>query len=123
LYLSFKPKRMKKIFYLTVLIVFISCNQSTPTKADYMNRALLSDTYKIVQVNVKRVEDSLAKKKLTDSNAVMFEYNNIGGMEKSEAKTIAQVKDVMKDTTAFLKRVQISLADKMTKDHLDSLKN
>jgi hypothetical protein len=114
---------MKKLFYLSPLLVLLSCREKTPSTADYMNRALLSDTYKIVQVNVKRVEDSLAKKKPIDTNAVIFEYNSIGGMEKPEAKTIAQVKDVMKDETAFLKKIQVSLADKMAKDHLDSLKN
>jgi hypothetical protein len=116
---------MKKLFYLSALMALVSCKQNTPTKADYMHRAMVSDTYKIVLVDVKRVKDSLAlaTKHPIDTTTVIFEYNMIGGMQKTEAKTIAQVKDVMKDETAFLKKIQVSLADKMAKDHLDSLKN
>jgi len=115
---------MKEIFYLLPLLALVSCREKTPSMADYMHRALLSDTYKIALVDVKRVKDSLAleTKHPIDTTVVIYEYNMISGVRKTEAKTLAQVKDAMKNETEFLKSVQISLADKMAKDHLDSLK-
>ena len=68
---------MKEIFYLLPLLALVSCREKTPSMADYMHRALLSDTYKIALVDVKRVKDSLAleTKHPIDTTVVIYEYN------------------------------------------------
>jgi hypothetical protein len=114
---------MKKLFYLLPLLALFSCKQKNPSKSDYMHRALESDDYKIVRSNIKRVKDSLEllKKRPIDTNAVIYEYNTIIPTSKMEVKTMSQVENGMKKDTDFLKSAQTYIADKMAKDHQDSI--
>jgi len=114
---------MKKLFYLLLLLALFSCKQKNSGKPDYMQRALKSDTYKIVLANVKRVKDSLdvLKKRPVDTNAVIYEYNTIVANSTIQVKTMSQVEQQMKKDTDFLKSVQKKIADQMAKDHQDSI--
>ena len=115
---------MKKLLYLSPLLLLFSCVQKEPTQADFMNRALKSDDYKVVSTNFQRVKDSLAKKKVTDTAAVIYEYNTIAGNSLPQSKTMAQVVTqvgaMTKDST-FLKSVQTGLAARLAKAHQDSV--
>src|ERR1700693_503980 len=104
---------MKKLFYLLLLLVLFSCKEKSPSKSDYLQRALKSDTYKIALANVKRVKDSLqsVKKGFKDTAAVIFLYNYTIADSTSQAKTISQVEKGMKKDTDFLKSVQIKIAN------------
>jgi hypothetical protein len=100
-----------------------SCKEKPPGKTDYLQRALKSDTYKIVLANVKRVKDSLdsVKKRPVDTNAVIYEYNATVATSTGQVKTMSQVEEKMKKDTDFLKSVQMKIAAELAKDHQDSI--
>jgi hypothetical protein len=104
---------MKKLLYLLVVITLLSCN-SKPTRIDYLKKALESDTYKNAFENVKRVNaglDSVKKGKL-DPRIVIFIYNNSIATQAEQAIKISQVEEGMKKKdTAYLKTVQLKVAD------------
>jgi len=113
---------MRHLFHLLLLLALFSCKEKTPSDSDYLDRALKSDTYKIVLGNVKMVKDSLdsAKKRPVDTNAVIYLYNTIG-FSINQVKTISEVEKAMKKDTVFLKSVQMKIAAQMAKDHQDSI--
>jgi hypothetical protein len=117
---------MKKIILLLLLFAAFSCKQKEPTQADYIQRAIKGDDYKIVLSNFRTVQDSLDKMKQRpiDTSAVIFEYNNIIVNKTVQAKTMAKVvyemNKMIKDSS-FLKNVQVHLADTLKKAHLDSI--
>jgi hypothetical protein len=114
---------MRKLSYMLLLLALFSCKQKPLSKSDYMHRALESDDYKIVLSNVKRVKDSLEvlKKRPVDTNAVIYEYNTIIPSSIMDVKTLSQVEIGMKKDTDFLKSAQTYIANKMAKDHQDSI--
>ena len=114
---------MKKLFYPLIFLAFYSCREKPASEADYMQRALKSDTYKVVLSNVKRVKDSLAliKNRPIDTNAVIYEYNTILPNSPIQVTTISQVEEEMKKDTELLKSVQVKIAAQLAKDHQDSI--
>jgi hypothetical protein len=119
---------MKKIICPFILIALFSCKSKEPSEADFMQRAIQSNDYKVVAANFQRVKDSLdlIKKKPIDTAAVIYEYNTIAGSSTIQATTMAQVIKEMNEMdkdTSFLKSVQTHLAAKLAKDHRDSTRN
>jgi hypothetical protein len=103
---------MKKLLYLLVVVTLLSCN-SKPTRTEYLKKALESDTYKNAFENVKRVNAGLdsVKKGVLDPRVVIFIYNNSIATATEQAVKISQVEEGMKKDTAYLKAVQLKVAD------------
>ncbi|WP_426671362.1 hypothetical protein ACPPVU_09005 [Mucilaginibacter sp. McL0603] len=113
---------MKKLLYpLLLALALLACKQKPhePVKtkaelrAEYLKKALESDDYKNAYQNVKRVHSMLdsVKKGSMDSVAAIFVYNNSIATPAGEVHTVAQVKEGMKKDTAYLKAVQLKVAD------------
>jgi glycyl-tRNA synthetase beta subunit len=122
---------MKKLLYPLLALALLACKQKPhePVKtkaelrAEYLKRALESDEYKNAYQNVKRVHSILdsVKKGSMDSVAAIFVYNNSIATAAGEVHTVAQVKEGMKKDTAYLKAVQLKVADDLAL--ADSVKN
>lgn len=121
---------MNKLLYSLLALTLLACGSKqrpmseAELKADYLQKALKSDTYKNAVMNVKRVEDALdsVKKGKMDTNIVIYEYNNSIATAMAQVKKVAQVAEAMKNDIAYLKSVQLhaatelALADKQNID-------
>jgi hypothetical protein len=98
---------MKKLLYPLLALALLSCKQKNhgPVKtkskaevrAEYLQKALESDTYKNAYQNVKRVNSILdsVNKGSMDSTAAIFVYNNSIATAAGEVHSVAQVKEGM----------------------------
>ena len=114
---------MKRLFYPLLALSLFSCGQNTEkskaqkadtlkSKAQYLQDALKTDEYKNAYNNVQRVKAFLdsVKKGSMDSTAAIFVYNNSIAAPTAQVKTVAQVKEGMKNDTGFLKATQLKAA-------------
>jgi hypothetical protein len=116
---------MKKLLYPMLILALFACKPKTsaPVKvktpaelhAEYLKKALASDEYKNAYMNLNRVKMLLdsAKKEPRDSIAAIFVYNNSIATAAQQAHTVAQVNEAMKNDTAYLKAVQVRVADNL----------
>ena len=115
---------MKRLLYPLLMLSLLSCGQNSDkiktqksdtlkSKAQYLRDALKTDEYKNAYMNIQRVKDILdsVKKGSMDSTAVIFVYNNSIATPTTQVKTVAQVKEGMKNDTAFLKAAQLKAAN------------
>jgi len=117
---------MKRLFYPLLTLTLFSCAQNADkskaqnadtlkSKAQYLQDALKTDEYKNEYMNIQRVKDMLdsVKKGSMDSVAVIFVYNNSIATPTTQVKTVAQVKEGVKNYTALLKAAQLKAANKL----------
>ncbi|MDO3627337.1 hypothetical protein [Mucilaginibacter sp. BT774] len=117
---------MKKLLYPLLIVSLLSCGRNADkskaknpdtlkSQAQYLQDALKTDEYKNAYMNIQRVKDMMdsVKKGSIDSTAVIFVYNNSIATPTSQVKTVAQVKEGMKNDTAFLKAAQLKAANKL----------
>jgi hypothetical protein len=113
---------MKNLLYLLLVLTLLACNSKSnkpvkpkseaEIKAQYLQKALESDSYKNAYMNVRRVKDILdsVKKGSMDSIAAIFVYNNSIATATQQVHTVAQVQQGIKKDTAYLKSVQLKVA-------------
>jgi hypothetical protein len=94
---------MKNLLYLLLALTLLACNSKSnkpvkpkseaEIKAEYLQKALKSDTYKNAYMNVRRVKDMLdsVKKGSMDSLAAIFVYNNSIATATQQVHTVSQV--------------------------------
>ena len=117
---------MKRLLYPLLIVSLLSCGRNADkskaknpdtlkSQAQYLQDALKTDEYKNAYMNIQRVKDMMdsVKKGSIDSTAVIFVYNNSIATPTSQVKTVAQVKEGMKNDTAFLKAAQLKAANKL----------
>ena len=114
---------MKRLLYPLLIVSLLSCGRNADkskaknpdtlkSQAQYLQDALKTDEYKNAHMNIQRIKDMMdsVKKGSMDSTAVIFVYNNSIATPTSQVKTVAQVKEGMKNDTAFLKAAQLKAA-------------
>ena len=113
---------MKKLLYPMIILAIFACKPkaSAPVKvksaaelkADYLQKALASDEYKNAYMNINTVKSFLdsAKEKPEDTIAAIFVYNNSIATANKQTHTVAQVKQGLKNDSAYLKAVQLKVA-------------
>jgi hypothetical protein len=113
---------MKKLLYPLLILAVFGCKPKTSVpvkvksaaelKAEYLQKALASDEYKNAYMNINRVKGLLdsAKENPRDTVAAIFVYNNSIATANKQTHTVAQVKEGMKNDTAYLKAVQLKVA-------------
>jgi hypothetical protein len=127
---------MKRLFYPLLALSLFSCGQNADkskavkadtlkSKAQYLHDALKTDEYKNASANIQRVKDIMdsVKKGSMDSTALIFVYNNSIATPTTQVKTVAQVKEGMRNDTDFLKAAQLKAADALASTDSAKLKH
>jgi hypothetical protein len=127
---------MKKLPHYLLVLALLSCHpksnqpakkmSAAELKSEYLKKALQSDSYKNASGNIQRVKDVLdsVKKGSLDSNAAIFVFNNSIATPATQVKTIAQVKEGIKNDSAYLKAAQLkAAADLAHEDSLSKIKH
>jgi len=122
---------MKKFLYLLLPLALLACRQKSEKSPaelhkEYLQKAVKSDSYKNASRTFELVRGILdsVKKGSMDSNVAIFVYNNSIADSKTQVKTIAEVKQGLKQDTAYLKAVQLKVAaDLASEDSISKIEH